>query len=260
MLPTNKKQFVYILILLIPFFIFFSRQQIFNKLKLQTVDVLSGPLKVISIPLKEMRKLLYYHRTFDEYVRLRKRASELEARLVGQEEVLLENARLQKLLRFKQKLIYSSIPANVIGRNPSMWNSTMIVDKGSLNGIRQGMSVVNALGVVGKVSEVGKTTSKVLLLTDPQFSVAAKVQRPRESVLVTGSLKGLCRLKFLNDSADIRLGDKVITSKLSTTFPESIVIGEVVDIIKNEKNGALDCWVKPAVALSQLEEVLIISK
>lgn len=258
MLSNNSKKIIYLLILIVPFLVFFSNQKLVSSFKFKTVDALRGPLSFISSPLKELRKLLYYHRTFDEYIFLRKRVNELEARLVGQEEVLIENARLVELLEFKRKLIYSSVAASVIGRNPSRWNSTMIVDKGTDDGIKQGMSVVNALGVVGKISEVGEKTSKVLLVTDPQFSVAAQVQRPRESVLVTGTLKGLCRLRFVNENADIREGDKVVTSKLSTTFPESLIIGEVVKVIRNKKSGTLDCWVKPAVSLSQLEEVLII--
>ena len=260
MFKTNKKNIVYLLVLILPFLVFFARQKIFLSIRHTTVDVISVPLKMVSYPLKEIRKLLYYHRTFDEYIRLRKRTSELEARLVGQQEVLEENARLLNLLQFKKKLIYSSIAANVIGRSPSQWSSTMIIDKGELDGIKQGMSVVNAMGVVGKIFEVGRNTSKVILLTDPQFSVAAQIQRPRESVLVTGTLKGLCRLKFMNDKADIREGDLVITSKLSTSFPESLLIGEIDNIVVDEKSGTREYWIRPAVSLSQLEEVLVIMR
>ncbi len=260
MLRNNQKKFVYVLVLILPFLLFFSQQKIFRSIKHKTVDVVSGPLKAVSYPLKEFRKLLYYHRTFDEYVRLRKRADVLEARLVGQEEVFAENARLLNLLEFKRKLIYSSVAAGVIGRNPSFWNSSMIIDKGEGDGLKQGMSVVSASGVVGKISEVGQKTSKVILVTDSQFSVAGQIQRLRESVLVTGSLKGVCRLKFLKEKADVRVGDKIITSKLSESFPEGLMIGRVVEVNENSRSGGLDCWVKPVARLSQLEEVLVILK
>ena len=98
------------------------------------------------------------------------------------------------------------------------------------------------------------------MLTDPQFSVAAMVQRTRESGVISGTLQGMCRLKFVNEDADIRVGDQVITSKLSTTFPESLIIGEVVEIREGRSNVPKECIVKPAVSFSQLEEILILSK
>jgi len=79
---------------------------------------------------------LYYHRTFDEYKRLREETGILKARMIGLEEVILENKRLEELLEFKRKLIYSSVTANVIGRNPSLWSSSMLIDKGKNDGIK----------------------------------------------------------------------------------------------------------------------------
>ena len=136
----------------------------------------------------------------------------------------------------------------------------MIIDQGRKQGIQQGQPVVNAFGVVGKIAEVSDSSSKVILLTDPQFSIAALVKRPREVGLVSGTLKGLCRLRFINDGAKIRIGDKVITSKLSSSFPESLLIGDIVEIIENKNSLTRQYIVRPAVSFSQLEEVLVIRK
>ncbi len=212
------------------------------------------------MPIKEFKKILYYHRIFDEYKRLNREVSVLKTRLMGMEEVIRENRRLEQLLNFKRSLLYSSVVATVIGRDPSYWDSTMMIDKGKSDGIRAGMPVVNASGVVGKIAEVGDASSKIILLTDPQFSVAALIQRPRESVLVAGSLEGICRLKFIAEGADIHVGDQVITSKLSSSFPESLLIGEVTAITKNPNSSLTEGIVKPAVSLSQIEEVLVILK
>lgn len=207
----------------------------------------------------EFKKILFYHRTFEEYRRLKNENDFLKGRLVGMEEVILENKRLEDLLEFKRKLIFSAVAANVVGREPSRWNSTLIVDKGIDDGIEQGQAVVNAYGVVGKVAEVNQNSSKVVLITDPQFSVASMVQRSRESVLVAGSLDGLCRLKFYSETADIVIGDQIITSKLSTTFPENLVIGKVTSIEAADMHTKR-ISVSPAVSVSQLEEVLILKK
>ncbi len=204
--------------------------------------------------------MLYYHWTFEEYKRLSKENSVLKTRLAGLEQTINENARLERLLEVKRNLIYSSVAANIIGRDPSYWNSSIIIDKGSAEGVRQGFPVVNAWGVVGKIVEVGPHKSKVILLTDPEFSVAATIERSRESGLVSGTLQGLCRMRYLSVDADVRLGDKVITSKLSSAFPENMMVGEIIKINQTVNQSSLECLIRPTVPISQLEEVLVILK
>jgi len=254
----TRKNLIYLFIPLILFFIFFSYPKVFNPIKFKFIESSEGPIRILSFPFKELKKILYYHRTFKQYQLLKDEVDFLKARMIGLDEVIKENKRLENLLEFKRKLVYSSVPANVIGRNPSLWNSSMIIDKGEVDGIKQGQPVVNALGVVGKIAEVGKKRSKVILLIDPQFSVAALVTEPRESGLVTGSLKGVCHLRFIKSNAKINLGDTVITSKLSSSFPEGLIIGTIIKIEENPKTDSIECLVSPSVELSQLEEVLVI--
>ena len=137
---------------------------------------------------------------------------------------------------------------------------TMVIDRGEEDGIRQGMPVVNAAGVVGKIAEVSRGMSKVILLTDPQFSVAALIQEPRESGVVSGTLKGVCRMKYIREDSQIHIGDKVITSKLSSSFPEGLLIGEVIAVNDNSKKPTVECLIEPSVGFSQIEEVLVILK
>ncbi len=122
------------------------------------------------------------------------------------------------------------------------------------------MPVVSVLGVVGRVFEMGNRTSKVILLSDPAFSVAALVQRTRESGLLTGSLEGICRLEYLTDKADVKVGDSVITSKLSSIFPEGVLIGQIIDVRASQNTHTVQCLVEPAVDLSQIEEVIVIKR
>lgn len=236
------------------------RTKFFSSREYDFINVSSKPIGLMSSIVMEVKKLLYYHRTFDEYKKLKSEVNILKTRLVGQEEVIYENTRLQRLLDFKRKVVYSSIVASVIGREPSHWNSSIIIDKGEENGVREGMPVVNDLGVVGKIVEVGKKQSKVILLTDPQFSVAALVKRPRENGLVSGTLQGKCKLTYVDDAADIRVGDMVITSKLSSSFPESLFIGQVESIDSGAGDVINQYIIKPSVSFSSLEEVLVIQK
>lgn len=258
MFRKSQKNVTYICIALLVFFLFLSRAGVYPTLKLKVVQLTSGVLHLLKFPLHEGKKILFYHRTFDEYRRLKEEVDVLNARIIGLKEVIKENARLEKLLKFKRNLVYSSVAANVVGRSPSLWNSLMVIDKGSVEGLKQGMPVVNASGVVGKLTEVGENTSKVMLLTDPQFSVAALVQRPRESSVISGTLQGVCRMRYINENAQVRVGDKVVTSKLSSFFPEGLMIGEIIQVRKSSNDPSPEALVEPAVSVSQIEEVLVI--
>lgn len=261
MFRRNQKNLVYAVILLLSFLVLFIRSNAFSSVKFGFIQVLALPARILSVPILEVKKILFYHRTYREYQRLREETDVLKARLVGLEEVIRENTQLEQLLEFKRRMIYSSVGANVIGRDPSRWDSSMIIDRGEADGVRQGMPVINALGVVGKVAEVGTHNAKVILLTDPQFSVAVVVQRSREVGLVSGSLqKGLCRMRYLGAGANVHAGDKIVTSKLSSSFPEGLIVGEITQVLSSPQRPTVECIVKPAVVFSQIEQVLVILK
>lgn len=260
---VSRKQtrtLIYLSILGATFLLLFVRPFLLTKLKSSVVEKTALPIRIVAFPFLELKKMLMYHRTFDEYMRLRREVSALKARVVGFEEVLRENTRLAKLLQFKRKLVYASVPANVIARDPSNWNASLSIDAGREQGLDLGMPVVNAEGVIGKVAEVSGDSAKVILLSDPAFSVVALVQRSREVGLVSGTLQGKCRMRYLTSQADIQVGDQVITSKLSSTFPEGLMIGEVVEIRAAENSQTVDVLIEPSAALSQIEEVLVIQQ
>ncbi len=260
MFRNPKKKLVYSVILLIPVFLFLTQPRFLSPFKTNVVQLTVGPLRFFEGTLFEFKKIIFYHQTFNEYKRFKKEAETLKTRLVGMEEVLRENNRLEKLLQFKRQLIYSSVLANVIGRDPSRWHSSMIIDRGLKDGIKEGMAVVSPLGVIGKIMDVDDNMSKVVVLTDPQFSVAVLVQRSRESGILSGTLDGRCRLRYLEETSDIQAGDNIITSKLSLSFPEGLIVGDIVQVQENLGHRSKEAVVQPAVSISQIEEVLVILK
>ena len=260
-MSKKKTKFIaYFLIFIFSILLLFLRSDLFIPAKFTVVNAISLPMRILSFPFRELKKILFYHRTFDEYLRLRKEVNGLKARLVGFEEVLLENNRLEKILDLKRSLLFPSVAASVIGRDPSKWNAVMIIDKGKQDGVDLGMPVIEALGVVGKVAEVSDRRSKVILISDPSFSVAAVIQRSREVGLVSGTLQGLSRLRYLPADADVQVGDQIVSSQLSSSFPEGLLIGEVIAVDKNANSDMIDCIVQPAASLSQIEEVLVVLK
>lgn len=260
MFRYKTKPLIYAAILLGAFVLIFARPAFLTPLKFFCIRAVSLPLRMVSAPLREIKKIIFYHRTFDEYIKLKGEVDVLQGRLLGMEELLRENSRLERLLDFKRRMVYASVSAAIIARDPSKWDASLVIDRGEEDGVSVGMPVVSASGVAGKIFEVSAHTAKVILLTDPDFSVAALVQRSRETTLVSGTLQGLARLRYLPAEADVEVGDEVITSSMSPSFPEGLLIGEVVSVRHDPNSGTLDCLVQPAVRFSQVEEVLVIQK
>ena len=258
MFRNLRKKFIYFLILALPFFVLFFNQNTFSGLRTTVVSVSSWPIKIVTFPLKEIKKILFYRRTFNENRILKDKTETLRRRLIEQEEVSKENSRFKDLLDFKSTSVFSSVAASVVGRDPSNWSAVIIIDRGTVDGLEQGMPVVSSLGVIGKILEVGSKISKVMLLTDPSFSVAAVIQHNREQGLVSGTLQGICRMQYLLPKAKINIGDNVITSKLSSFFPEGLLVGKVIAVQDSPGSPTIECFVEPAVSLSQIEEVIVL--
>ncbi len=256
----KRKFIVYGLLFVAVFFLLFIQPKFFTPFKFSVLKIVSIPIRILAIPFYEIKKVLTYHRTYDQYSRLQREFSILRERMISMDEVIKENNRLAKLLDFKRSLLFSSVAANVIGRDPSSWNAMIIIDRGREHGVEKGMAVVSAFGVVGKVIETGADKAKVVLLTDPDFAIAGLVKRSREVGLVSGTLQGMSQMRYLSGEADVQVGDVVITSKLSSSFPEGLLIGEVVEVYVDKNSSAVNCIIKPAASLSQLEEVLVVHK
>lgn len=258
MFKVSKKILVYALIAILPFVLLFFNQNLFVRFKAEVVAPSSWPVEVVLFPFREMKKILFYHQTYANYERLKKEVDPLKQRLLNQDQMAKENDRLAALLDFKRTVSFVSVAARVVMRDPTNWAAVFIIDKGFKSGIRQGMPVVTPLGVVGKIVEVGERLSKVTLLTDPRFSVAAVIERTREQGLVSGTLRGSCRMQYLPVTADVEQGDNIVTSKLSSFFPEGLLVGRIVSVQESFTSPTLECLVKPAVPLSRIEEVLVI--
>ena len=178
-------------------------------------------------------------------------------------ETLAENSRLKAMLNYKKAAHqFDFMVAEVIARDPGSWTSTIMVNRGSSDGVAKDMPVVTPRGLVGNVIQVYPHSAKVMLITDQKSAVGALVQRPESRVagIVEGpgpQARGP-RLVNLARDADVIKGDKVITSGLGGIYPKGFMVGEVVEIV-NEEGGLLKYAVlKPAADFDRLEEVLIL--
>src|SRR3954470_17387081 len=161
---------------------------------------------------------------------------------------------------------YSPVEATVYQRSPSTWDQTMFINKGSSDGVKVDQPVLNGAGLVGRVEAVTGGSAQVMLLTDPDFGVSAKVARSQEPGTI-GPIEGTpgdLLLDNVSNPQDVHKGDLVITAgtttqRLRSPFPPGIPIGEVSRLELGE--GPLDrrIHVRPAADLRRLDlvEVLI---
>ena len=167
--------------------------------------------------------------------------------------------RLQALLAFKEQYISKTLPAQVIGSTGSETSRAVYIDKGSRDGLDHDMPVITADGVVGKVLQVFKSTALVLLVNDQTSGVGGILEKSRVQGVVKGTATGEVFLDRVMNDEPIEVGDKVLTSGGDRIFPKGLPLGTIARISPGQE-VFLNIRVKPAVNLSRLEEVLVITK
>jgi rod shape-determining protein MreC len=175
-----------------------------------------------------------------------------------QERALAQQSRsLQELLDLRSSLEIDTTGANVIGAGASAEFRTMTLDKGTGAGLRPDMAVISPSGVVGRVIMPTARASKLQLLIDRNAAAGALVERSRAQGVVVGTGTDLLRMDYVSGTADVKVGDRVVTSGIDGIYPKGFVIGQIESIERGpgEFNGII---VRPAVDFSVLESVLVV--
>jgi rod shape-determining protein MreC len=175
-------------------------------------------------------------------------------------ETEIANDRLRHLLGFEKVIPRPMIAAQVVGKDPSAWSKTIIVDKGTRDSVRQGAPVVIPEGIVGVVVEASDRNAKVLLLTDPNSAVDALVQKTRARGIVKGGGADYCVFDYVLRKHEISVGDIVVSSGLDGVFPKGFRVGRISEIVRQNAGIFQKVSVTPYVDFEILEEVFIISE
>lgn len=191
------------------------------------------------------------HRLKTELDQTRLRLHELEARAA-------ESQRLAGLLEMKQS--YERAPllaARVIGTSPAATTRTVLIDRGSEDGIKVNMVVLTPEGVVGKVVAVFPTVAQVLLVTDQKSGVGALVAESSLLGVVKGTGSSQCRLDYISNQESIPRGALIVTSGQDQLYPKGLPIGRV----ETARPGEIfqEITVSPAAPLSRLQHVLVLA-
>jgi rod shape-determining protein MreC len=229
-----------------------------NTTRASLTDQAANPLKISGSISDTIKRMIPFASFREENRRLRERISLLTRKLEEARVVYEENERLKEFLSFRKTIPYTTVPAQVIGRDPTNWSNSIIINKGISHGVGPDTAIVSARGLVGKVIEAGRYSSKVMLITDPNSRVGSLITRNRQGGILTGRPDGVCKMIYIALESDVSTGDKVITAGLGRAFPKDIIIGEVVKVYKEPGRLYKYAIVKTAEDLSRLEEVLCI--
>lgn len=166
--------------------------------------------------------------------------------------------RLQSLLGFKEQFVDKTLAAQVIGASGSEQSRLVYLDKGSSDGVAQDMAVISSQGAVGKVIQVFRHTSQVLLINDQTSGVGTILEQSRLQGVLKGRASGELVLDKIMADEDVKMGDRVLTSGGDQIFPKGLTVGTVANVRKSGE--FLVVTVQPAASLNHLEEVLVITR
>lgn len=204
-----------------------------------------------------------------EKVELEKLNATLLAEILTLREVERENQNLRELLEFAQvnprmELRGAQIVARVLGQDSSNFQNFILLDLGADEGIEVGMPVATEAGLVGRITEVGDSTSRVLLITDPNSGVNAILANERSNGVIRGTESGVLRMDYIPQGVVLQEDETVLTSGISSEigggrFPSGIPIGRIVGVLQRAEQVSQQAIVEPSVDFDQLTLVLIIT-
>lgn len=186
-----------------------------------------------------------------------------ENKLLQQDKYELENFR--KLYSLDEQYAgYPKVTARVVSSDGDNWANSFIIDKGSDDGLAVNMNVMAGDGLVGIITKVNKSYSKVRSIIDDASSVAGTFLKTSDSCFVSGNLQlanqGIIEITDIDGTADIKDGYAVVTSQISNKYLPGILIGYAKDLKKDSTNITQRGYLTPAADFSKLNMVLVITQ
>lgn len=173
-------------------------------------------------------------------------------------EIALANERLRDLVRLKQQSPYEFLAAEVIARDPSPWHQSIVINKGSNDGISPRDPVLTARGIVGHVLHTAGGHATVILIIDRNSAVDAMIQRNRARGLAKGTAGWKCRFEYALRKKDVKVDDIVISSGFDQLYPKGFQIGHVSKVVRRNSGLFQDIEITPFVDFKRLEEVMVL--
>lgn len=169
-----------------------------------------------------------------------------------------ERERMRKLLDFRQESHYRFLPCEVIAMSSNRYHNAATIDRGSGDGVLQGMPVSGYRGIVGRVTQVFPTSSRVMLINNRALSVSCRNSRSRVVGILRWDRGNLFNLDYVGNEEDVIPGDTLVTSGLGKVFPRGFPVGVVFQVTQEEGRISRNVRVVSMADLGRLEELFVI--
>ena len=226
-------------------------------------DIVAYPVNAVQSGVSSVSELM---NAYTENRELKQKVSELAQVKVRDQTLAKENKELKAELKLKSSLTdYSTVSAAVMSRTPSSWQQQLVINTAQTSGIKKNMPVLSGGGLIGRVSEVNKTNSKVELLSDTSES------SNRFSIVINGSdgknVNGIITgynartneliMGQVTSTAKIKKGAKVMTNGMGGITPKGLYVGKVSRIGKDDYGLAKKVYIKPATNFNEINIVTV---
>ncbi len=187
----------------------------------------------------------------------------LKNKIVKQQNIInVYKQKLNVVSEFKKSNDSEEKPiiADIIGYDASNYRKSIIIDVGTKQGVSVDDIAVFGNALVGRISSVGRSSGRVILITDPLSNVPSRFLQSRTQGMVQGVADGTCIMKYVPRQTETNESDEVISSGIGGVFPKSLYVGDVVEVKQKDAKLFKDIKIKPRVAISKIEHVLVIKK
>ena len=228
------------------------------------IAALISPLRyLVSLPALSGAWINEWFQTHETLVadnhNLREEERLLNARLQKMNVLLAENTRLRKLLGASRKLSDTVIVAELLSVDQNPYRQLIELNKGSLDGLKDGQAVLDDYGIMGQIIHVAHNSSTVKLISDPEHVIPVQFIRSglRSVAFGNGSTDKL-ELRFLPATSEINIGDELVTSGLGGRFPADYPVATITEVTLDKTHGFKSAKARPKARLDSSREVLVI--
>jgi len=219
--------------------------------------------RVAGLPVEGLRTLSVAfadrQRLTSQNQRLREDLLLANARLNRMAAVAQQNQHLKELLDTQRSLELNVQLARVVGVDLGAYRHRLLLNVGARDGVRSGQPVIDARGVMGQVVHALPTTSVVMLITDPNNALPVTVERTGLRTIAYGSREGdHLELPTIPMAADVREGDRLLTSGLGGRFPPGFPVGQVTHVAAATTGMFLEAQAQPSADINRSEDVLLL--
>ncbi|MBK8813967.1 MAG: rod shape-determining protein MreC [Acidobacteria bacterium] len=193
---------------------------------------------------------------------LKQRVQELEVQVQRSEELSKENDRLKGLLDLKSESKYKILPAQIIGRDPSAWFDHSVINRGSLDGVKLNMPIVNNGGLIGRVVAVSPLTARINLVTKDKSGLGGVIGELGTSnaigVVSGNGQRELLEMGYVPGTIEVQVGEIVYTTGQDGIYPPGLKLGEVVEVRPGSATVPQQIFIRPSARLYSMEEVAVL--